>query len=136
MKFPLIVAFIALMVISIVIADHDYPNETTKEELDKKAAECRSKFKVTDEDYKKMLVEFAEPSETMKFLSNCLLEVVGILKNGILQPDIAIEVFKSGYREEKAIRIVEACRNEVGIGKCGTANKLDMCFLNNQYLKS
>ncbi|XP_055905667.1 general odorant-binding protein 56a-like [Eupeodes corollae] len=128
MKLLIVLAFIAVF----AAVNAEIPKEDD-EEHNKIIAECRQKFKMTDEEYTKLRHdEVAKPNEDMQCFVNCFMESAGMIKDGKLQHDVATAIISKKVGEEKAKTILETCHGEQGSTNCETAYKLHKCLYKNK----
>lgn len=68
------------------------------------------------------------PSHNMKCFSRCIMEKMGIMKEGKLLDDKVMEIFNKNQNKDDAVHTYNECKSMKGANDCDTAFKVTMCM--------
>ena len=92
-------------------------------------AECIVAVELNEEELKKVLThDLTDPTQNIKCFGNCFFEKAGILKNGVVQKQVALEKLISIVGADNAKAVMEKCKGLKGAENCETAHKLLQCL--------
>ncbi|XP_055902539.1 general odorant-binding protein 56a-like [Eupeodes corollae] len=125
MKFLLAIVFVAVIAAA---AGFEIPEDEMTRAMGI-VGNCRDEITITDEEFEKLKDgENFAASENAKCLTSCIQEEAGITKDGVFQADAVLAKFAPLVGEEEIKKVIEACKDESGAGKCETSYKLHQCF--------
>lgn len=91
--------------------------------------ECMDQEKVELEDVGKLRSGSIEnPSQNLKCFNRCILEKMGVMKEGKLQDDKVTDIFNKNQNKDDAIHTYNECKSMKGENDCDTAFKVMMCL--------
>lgn len=91
--------------------------------------ECMDQEKVELEDMGKLRGGNIEnPSQNMKCFHRCVMEKLGIMKEGKLLDDKVTEIFSKNENKDDNLRTYNECKSMKGANDCDTAFKIITCM--------
>lgn len=68
------------------------------------------------------------PSQNLKCFYRCIMEKMGIMKEGKLLDDKVAEMFNKNQNKDDALHVYNECKSMKGANDCDTAFKVTMCL--------
>lgn len=91
--------------------------------------ECMDHEKVELEEMGKLRSgNLDNPSDNMKCFHRCVLEKMGIMKEGKLLDEKVGEIFNKNQNKDNALHTYNECKTMKGTNDCDTAFKVIMCM--------
>ncbi|XP_075156990.1 general odorant-binding protein 19d-like [Haematobia irritans] len=123
--------FGVLLFVTVVLCYVKADEELTKENAVAVAMACKEEKGATDADVEALRAHEGALTQEGKCMAACVMEKFGVLVDGKLVKDRAIEVGAAIYQDdaEKATALVEACEDlEVDSDPCEAAVQYGACF--------